>query len=87
MIYFPIITAQDYESFHSLLHDHIPYAYDKWLKLHAMWHHHYTAERHAIRNVHVSPHQFARHLKSTGRAANMNELLAFAEIIATGKPN
>ncbi len=87
MIYIPIITAQDYESFHSLLRDHIPYAYDKWLKLHAVWHHHYTAERHAIRNVHVNPGQFARHLKSTGRPPNMNELLAFAEITATGKPH
>ena len=40
MIYLPIITAQDYESFHGLLHSHIPHAYDKWLKLHARWHQH-----------------------------------------------
>ncbi len=87
MVCLPIIIAQDYESFHGLLHEHIPYAYDKWLKLHAMWHHHYAAERHAITNVHVNPDQFAGHLKKTGRAPNMDELFAFAEITALGKPH
>ena len=83
MIYLPIITAQDYESFYGLLHNHIPHAYDKWLKLHAGWHRHYTAERNLIRNVHVRPDRFATHLKATGHAPNMDELLAFTEITAT----
>ena len=84
MIYLPIITAQDYESFHGLLHSHIPHAYDKWLKLHARWHQHYTAERNLTCNVHVNPGQFAAHLKTTKHAPNMNELLVFAEITAKG---
>lgn len=84
MIYLPIITAKDYESFHGLLHNHIPYAYDKWLKLHAKWHQHHTAERNVVCNVHVNPAHFATHLKTTGRVPNMDELLAFTEITAKG---
>jgi len=85
MIYLPIITSEDYAAFQKPLRNQIPFAYDKWLKLHAVWHHHYSAERIAIRSVHVSPQQFAHHLKATGRPANLDELLAFAEITADGK--
>jgi hypothetical protein len=85
VIYLPMITAADYESFHNHLRDHIPYAYEKWLKLHATWRHHHTAERNPIQNVHVNPDKFAMHLKTTGHAPDMNELLAFAEITAGGR--
>jgi hypothetical protein len=78
----PIITSRDYAAFQIPLRGHIPYAYEKWLKLHAMWHHHYSAERITIRSVNVSPHQFALHLKATGHPASLDELLAFAEITA-----
>jgi hypothetical protein len=87
LIYLPIITSGDYAAFQKPLQNQIPFGYDKWLRLHAMWHHHYSAERHAIRNVHVSPHRFASHLKATGHAANLDELLIFAEIIAKEKPH
>jgi len=82
MIYLPIITARDYESFHGLLNSHIPYAYEKWLKLNAIWHHHHSAERNVVCNVHVNPVHFAAHLKSTGHAPSMDELFAFTEITA-----
>ncbi len=82
MIYLPIITAQDYESFCGILNSRIPHAYDKWLKLHAIWRHHYTAERNLIRDVPVNSAGFATHLKTTGHAPDMNELLVFAEITA-----
>ena len=82
MIYLPIITARDYESFHGLLHNHIPYAYEKWLKLHAVWRHHYTAERNAVCDVPINPDRFATHLRTTGHAPNMDELLVFTEITA-----
>ena len=82
MIYLPIVTAQDYESFCGLLHSQIPHAYDKWLKLHAIWRQHYLAERNLIRDVQVSADKFAAHLKATGHAPNVSELLAFAEITA-----
>ena len=85
MIYLPMITAEDYEAFHTHLREHIPYAYDKWLKLHAKWHQFYVSEGNVIQSVHVNPAKFAKYLKSTGHAPNMNELLAFAEITAKGK--
>jgi hypothetical protein len=85
MFYLPVIASSEYASFQRPLQDHIPAAYDKWLKLQAMWHHHCLAERMEIRSVHVSPREFAQHLKATGRPANLKELLAFAEITANGK--
>ena len=87
MVCLPIIMAQDYNSFHGLMRDHIPQAYDKWLKLHAMWHHHYAAERHDIRNVHVSPDRFARHVTEKGCAPDVTELFAFAQLTANGNRN
>jgi hypothetical protein len=87
VIYLPIITSGDYAAFQKPLRSQIPFGYEKWLKLHAMWHHHYSAERHAIQNVPVNPHQFTLHLKSTGHAANLDELLVFAEITAKEKPH
>jgi hypothetical protein len=85
MIYLPTIIAEDYEAFRAILRQHIPYAYDKWLKLHAMSHHHYVSEGQAICNVHVNANQFARHLKRTGRAANMDELNIFAVRVVKGE--
>ena len=82
MIYLPIITAQDYESFCGLMSSHIPHAYDKWLRLHAIWHQHYTAERNQVCDVHISSDRFATHLKTTGRPPDMTELLTFTEITA-----
>jgi hypothetical protein len=79
MIYLPIITAQDYESFCAILNSHIPHAYDKWLKLHAVWRHHHIAERNLIRDVPVSAARFAKHLKVTGHAPDVGELLIFTE--------
>jgi hypothetical protein len=87
MIYLPIITSSEYAAFQKPLRSQIPSGYDKWLKLHAMWHHHYSAERQAIRSVHVNPHQFASHLKATGHAAGLGELLVFAEITAKAIPH
>jgi hypothetical protein len=85
MIYLPIIASSEYTAFQKPLRNHIPFAYDKWLKIHAMWHHHYLAERVEIRSVHVNPHLFAQHLKATGHAATLDELLAFTAITANGK--
>jgi hypothetical protein len=87
VIYLPIITSGDYAAFQKPLQSRIPSGYDKWLKLHAIWHHHYSAERNTIRSVHVDPHQFASHLKATGHAADVGELFAFAEITAKKKPH
>jgi hypothetical protein len=85
VIYLPIISSSDYAAFQKPLQSRIPSGYDKWLKLHAMWHHHYSAERQAIRSVHVNPHQFALHLKATGHVASLGELLVFAEITAKAR--
>ena len=87
MIYLPIIASSEYAAFQKPLRNHIPVAYDKWLKLHAMWHHHCQAERLEIRSVHVNPQQFSQHLKATGHAATLDELIAFTEITASGKPH
>ena len=85
MIYLPVIASSEYIAFQKPLRNHIPSAYDKWLKLHAMWHRHCVAERIETRSVHVDPHRFAQHLKATGRPANLDELMAFTEITASGK--
>jgi hypothetical protein len=87
VIYLPIISSSDYAAFQKPLQSRIPSGYDKWLKLHAMWHHHYSAERNTVRSVHVDPHQFASHLKATGHAADVGELFAFAEITAKARPH
>jgi hypothetical protein len=87
MIYLPIISSSDYAAFQKPLRTQIPSGYEKWLKLHAMWHHHYSAERNTVTSVHVDPHQFASHLKTTGHAANLGELLVFAEITAKARPH
>jgi hypothetical protein len=52
-----------------------------------MSHHHYVSEGQAICNVHVNANQFARHLKRTGRAANMDELTVFAVRVVKGEAN
>lgn len=79
----PVISEADYKAFVGLTGSNLPDTYDKWLDLRSQWLAEYAKER--PRNIKIYPDQFSRFIAVTGRAPNMNTILAFAEAIGRGE--
>jgi hypothetical protein len=84
-VFEPLIEPQDYDSFRSLLHSHVPDTYDEWLNLQAEKALPLTLAGHRIRNIKVNPDEFVRYCASMGKEYTLDSLREFATTIAGGK--
>jgi hypothetical protein len=81
----PFISAQNYKAVCEVMSRDLPDSYDEWLKLSAKWEIEEISEGGTVRKIEIDPDEFARFLRATGRANDMNALLIFTESIGKGE--
>lgn len=84
LMYFPIISEDDYEAFRSIMQNELPPAYSAWLQRHADRVAHW-GKTHRIVEVKVKADDFVSYIREHGRGADLNSLYAFTEFV--GKRN
>jgi len=86
----PVIAADDYEAFRSILGSHIPDTYDKWLDQFTKWEKINSGNKSGIRRVKVNSAKFSRYLdapRAIPTLRTLNDLFAFAEFLANENRN
>jgi hypothetical protein len=81
VVYFPVIDADEFEPFLSIMHGELPRTHGEWLQRHTDRTTYWRGEGKTIIEVQVKADQFASFINSRGHGANMNSLFVFAEFI------
>ena len=85
-VFLPVIFLEDYDSFSQVLKAEIPSTYDRWQReTCASWDRRYKTKEYGsynVREVKVTPDEFAKYLADNCFPHDMNSLRRFAEYIA-----
>ena len=82
----PFIAEKDYEAFRPIIREDFPDTYDEWLKRHAQEKLERRGRGHTVKDIEVSPHEFAKFCRDQGKEGIWQHLLDFAITIAKSEP-